>query len=174
METSIDTKCIKIYKEDVSPQDEFVFEFLGVEEVVKTLGMEAAMQGEAAQGGSKSAKRRARKRRAEQQEQQDIEQGRVTREEAMEAKEKRRRGQRDRLGGASVEERVEEVRKVFERQRKEDVRGWEMRFAKMEERTKELEREVQGCFKRKARNGGAGTTKSEKCGGDPRRAQPRV
>ena len=82
METSIDSRCVKIYdggedalvlrSEDVNKStdpkkpeeksipDEFLFEFLGGEEVVETLGREssaAEQQGEVSPGTLKAAKR---------------------------------------------------------------------------------------------------------------------
>ena len=142
----------------------------GGEEVMQALGKEAAVQGEEAQGLSKSAKRRARKQKVQRQEWQHIKSGRVMKEEVKEAKARRGRGQRE----GHADKRVEDLKKNFEKQREEDVRGWERRFQKMEERIEELENEIKKCFKKKARNGGAGSLRPRKCEGDPRRAQPRV
>ena len=101
-------------------------------------------------------------------------------EEADKQRAKRRRGQEGRradrrgLGGASVEERVEEVRKDFERQREEDVRGWVRRFEKMEMRMEDMERGLNSCYHKKARNGGAAPATSRRGERDPRQAKLRV
>ena len=126
-------------------RDEFVFERFGAEETVETgegPPAGAASRGEVVPGPSKSAKRRARKKSVQRREQKDLVERRVTKDQLEAAREKR-------------QQEKEESRERQERKSDTEEKGWKRRFEELEEEVAGIKQELNSCFKRKPKNGGA-------------------